>query len=149
MSAYLKTFVTPKDSWGDWYFNNIQVYYLHELGDKLKKLLTEISEYNDVYIPSRVPCFTSWYSWNIFYGKDLCPIELDDITILYGGNGSVKTTLLNLIAEKLHLSRTTLFNKSLFWDKYVELCNYEQDDSVGTTMALQNGSIITSDDVFN
>lgn len=75
-------------------------------------------------------------------------LKFDDITILYGGNGSGKTTLLNLIAEKLHLSRTTLFNRSPFWDNYVELCKYELDNSMNVARAIHNGSIITSDDVF-
>ena len=143
--VYLKTFVTPKDSWVDWYFNKCD----NISGEIMEKLIREIPESLLNASPNNVPCFTSWYPWNTFYGKGLCPIEFDDITILYGGNGSGKTTLLNLIAEKLRLSRTALFNKSPFWDKYVECCDYEQDDeNLNTSMALQNGSIITSDDVF-
>ena len=148
MSVYLKTFVTPKDSWVDWYFNDIDTRKLHKLGNTLKNLFREIPEYYNVFIPSKVPCYTSWYPWNTFYNRDLDPIKFDDITIFYGGNGSGKTTLLNLIAEKLELSRTALFNKSPFWDEYVDLCNYEQGDSINTPKALHNGAIITSDDVF-
>lgn len=146
--VYLKNFTTPKDSWVDWYFNNIITYKFKEPSKIIEDLIHEIYAYDDVYIPCGVQCFKSWYPWKTFYGKDLCPFEFDDITILYGGNGSGKTTLLNLITEKLRLSRTAIFNRSPFWDKYVELCNYEQDDSREASMALQNGLIITSDDVF-
>lgn len=145
--VYLKTFVTPKDSWVDWYFNFIDTRELHELGNTLENLFAELPN-EKVVIPNQVPCYKSWYPWNTFYGKELCPLKFDDITILYGGNGSGKTTLLNLIAEKLHLSRTTLFNRSPFWDNYVEICKYEQENSMNAARAIHNGSIITSDDVF-
>lgn len=144
--VYLKTFIIPKDSWVDWYFSVINTYKLHELGNILENLLAELPP--EIGSSNKVPCFTSWYPWNTFYGKDLHSIEFNDLTILYGGNGSGKTTLLNLIAEKLRLSRTTIFNKSPFWNEYVEICNYEQENSMNAAMAIQNGSIITSDDVF-
>lgn len=65
-----------------------------------------------------------------------------DVTILYGGNGSGKTTILNLIAESINAIRHSAFNKSgLFYD-YLKHCHVESGDSYRKAM------IITSDDVF-
>lgn len=143
--VYLKNFAIPKDSWVDWYFSNVNILKLKEVGSTFENLLYEMSCFSDVYIPCRVSCFDSWYPWKTFYGKNLRPLEFDDITILYGGNGSGKTTLLNLIAEKLRISRTSLFNRSPFWDKYIEVCGYELFDNATD---LKRGVIITSDEVF-
>ena len=38
--------------------------------------------------------------------------DFEDITILYGGNGSGKTTALNVIAEKIGAKRDTLLRAS-------------------------------------
>ena len=68
----------------------------------------------------------------------------DAVTIFYGGNGSGKSTALNLIAEKLHLARESSYNHSALFDDYVDRC----DASV--LHRLPSGSrIITSDDVFD
>lgn len=65
------------------------------------------------------------------------------ITILYGGNGSGKTTILNLIAESIKAMRHSAFNKSgLFYD-YLNSCNTEMGEQCRKMM------IITSDDVFD
>ena len=42
-------------------------------------------------------------------------IEFEPVTIFYGGNGTGKTTLLNIIAEKLRLIRNSVFNRSNFF----------------------------------
>ena len=47
------------------------------------------------------------------------------IYALLGSNGSGKTTLLNIIAERLHLSRETVFNRSSFFEDYVRECSYK------------------------
>ena len=65
------------------------------------------------------------------------------ITILYGGNGSGKTTILNLIAESIKAMRHSAFNKSgLFYD-YLNSCNTETGEQCRKMM------IITSDNVFD
>lgn len=71
-------------------------------------------------------------------------LELGDITIICGNNGSGKSTVLNVIAEKLKLKRTSPFNRSDFFDDYVGLCDYKLESSLSC-----NSSIITSDDVFD
>lgn len=97
-------------------------------------------------------CFDSFYPFRIFsYEKGLSHLEFSDITIFSGGNGSGKSTLLNIIAEKLGLNRQTSFNKTYFFDPYVEECRYEINikDPIKLRDFEQVSKIITSDDVFN
>lgn len=89
-------------------------------------------------------CFTTYYPFAIFPEMELEHLEFENITILYGGNGTGKTTLLNIIAEKLNLTRVTDFNKSNFFNDYVSLCNYSTHKIIP-----KNSRIITSDDVFD
>lgn len=64
------------------------------------------------------------------------------ITVLYGNNGSGKTTILNLIAEYLNASRHSTFNKSGLFYNYLDLCSAELEHRCNRKL------IITSDDVF-
>ena len=96
-------------------------------------------------------CYDSFYPFQFFpQHKQLSKISFDDITILCGGNGSGKSTLLNIIAEKLELKRDAPFNKTDFFDPYVERCNYEMAvlDPEEKRNLMQVSRIITSDDVF-
>lgn len=43
------------------------------------------------------------YPFKLFPFKGLKKLDFEPITIIYGGNGSGKSTILNLIAEKLGL----------------------------------------------
>lgn len=71
-------------------------------------------------------------------------LDFEPVTILYGGNGSGKTTALNVIAEKLHLTRETPYNRSNFFEDYTGYCSYELRDCLP-----KESRIITSDDVFD
>ena len=51
---------------------------------------------------------------HILSKNHLSMLDFESITILYGGNGSGKTTALNVIGEKLELSRDTLYNRTNF-----------------------------------
>ncbi len=89
-------------------------------------------------------CYDSFYPFKILSQKDFHRIDFEPITILYGGNGSGKTTVLNVIAEKLKISRETIYNRSNFFEDYTSLCK------VKTNRELPEESrIITSDDVFD
>ena len=66
--------------------------------------------------------------------------------MIYGGNGSGKSTILNLIAEKLHLERTAPFNNTPFIEEYLKYCKC--DLTFGKT-APQGSRIVTSDGVFD
>ena len=89
-------------------------------------------------------CYTTKYPFGMFRDRGLPDwLEFRDITIICGNNGSGKSTILNVIAEKLDLKRNSPFNRSDFFDDYVELCDYELEKSLSL-----NSSVITSDDVF-
>ena len=93
-------------------------------------------------------CYASnQYPFGIFPHKKLSKIEFEPITIFYGGNGSGKSTVLNVIAEKLKLGRTAPFNNSPIIDDYLNFCDYRL--SYGTPYLPDGSSIITSDGVFD
>lgn len=100
-------------------------------------------EYNFTFRQLRT-CYDTWYPFQILSAHHLRSIELEPVTILYGGNGCGKTTALNVIAEKLHLVRDTRYNRSAFYEDYLQMCRYE------TGNRIPRGSrVITSDDVFD
>lgn len=140
---YLKSFSFPRDTWVDYYFVPI--------GSRSIMFEPEgFPEEGQEIEPDPRTIHESWYPWKTFYGRGLDKIEFDDITIFYGGNASGKTTLLNVIAQKLNLQRISLFNKSYFFDDYCTLNGgYELCDRYLSRQAIDRGKIIVSDDVFN
>ena len=89
-------------------------------------------------------CYNTNYPFGVLARFDPTVIEFEPVTILYGGNGSGKSTALNVIAEKLGLQRDARYNRSTFFESYVRLCEEE------TRRAIPPVSrIITSDDVFD
>ncbi|MBR5826398.1 MAG: AAA family ATPase [Clostridia bacterium] len=89
--------------------------------------------------------YTTKYPFMMFRDRGLPDdFEFSDITIICGNNGSGKSTILNVIAEKLNLKRNSPFNRSDFFEDYVELCDFTLD-----RMLSCNSCVITSDDVFD
>jgi predicted ATPase len=93
----------------------------------------------------RRTCYTSFYPFGVFAENQLRELSFSEITILYGNNGSGKSTALNIMAEKLKADRDTLFNRSSFFGDYIGMCNYEMICE-GSPEEIR---IITSDDVFD
>ena len=61
----------------------------------------EEDEY-DFVSDQKMTCFNSYYPFNILPRNQFRRIDCDKpITIFYGGNGSGKSTALNIIAEKI------------------------------------------------
>lgn len=89
-------------------------------------------------------CFDTFYPFHVLSERGLKEMDMAPVTILYGGNGSGKTTALNVIGEKLGLSRETLYNRSSFFEDYLALCQYEIRRPVP-----ENSRVITSDGVFD
>lgn len=89
-------------------------------------------------------CYDSFYPFKVLSKNLFERIDFEPITILYGGNGSGKSTALNVIAEKLELSRDSIYNKTNFYSDYVNLCEMYVEQEVP-----KNSRIITSDDVFD
>ena len=50
-------------------------------------------------------CYTSFYPFKVLSSRRFERIDFEPITILYGGNGTGKSTALNVIAQKLSLKR--------------------------------------------
>ena len=92
-------------------------------------------------------CYTSRYPFGIFFSREVPTLELEPVTILCGGNGSGKTTILNLMGEKLGLRRGTVFNRSSFFGGYLDMCQAETAPAF--RKAKENSRVITSDDVFD
>lgn len=89
---------------------------------------------------------TNVYPFKIFPQKGLDRLDFEPITVIYGGNGSGKSTILNLIAEKLRLERTAPFNNTPYIEEYLNFCRYR----LSYGKSAPNGSkIITSDGVFD
>lgn len=89
-------------------------------------------------------CYDTYYPFQVLPAHGVTRLTFEPITIMCGGNGCGKSTVLNVIAEKLALHRDTLFNRSPFLEDYTALCDY----------ALRHGlpedsCIVTSDDVFD
>lgn len=74
-----------------------------------------------------------------------------DITIIAGSNGSGKSTVLNIIAEKLKLTRAALFNYTELYEAYLRLTEsrFRIDDREVMRSVMKVSRIITSDDVFS
>ena len=93
----------------------------------------------------RRSCYRSFYPFRVFAENMLESLSFSEITILYGNNGSGKSTALNLISEKINAERDTLFNRTSFFGDYLKMCSFEMTPGKNP----EEIRIITSDDVFD
>lgn len=100
-------------------------------------------EYNFILDEKRT-CYDSFYPFKILSKNQFERIDFNTITILYGGNGSGKSTALNIIAEKINIERDSIYNKSNFYSGYVNMCEVDIEYEIP-----KKSRIITSDDVFD
>lgn len=89
-------------------------------------------------------CYSTFYPFQVLIQRGVTELTFEPVTILYGGNGSGKTTALNIVAETLGLKRDARFNRSSFFGDYVAMCHAELRQPLG-----ENSRVITSDDVFD
>lgn len=89
-------------------------------------------------------CYDSIYPFKVLSNIQLSKISFEPITILCGGNGSGKTTALNIIAETLSIERDSLYNRSNFFEDYIKMCDYHVSNSIP-----KDSRVVTSDDVFD
>ena len=89
-------------------------------------------------------CYDTVYPFQILSRHQLTRLDFEPVTILYGGNGSGKTTALNVIAEKMGLARQARYNRSNFYEDYLGLCAFETVHKI-----TKDSCVITSDDVFD
>lgn len=98
----------------------------------------------DFFMGIKRTCYDSFYPFKVLSKHGFERIDFEPITILYGGNGSGKSTALNVIAEKIGIHRDSVYNKSNFYTDYVDMCEMQLQGEIP-----ENSRIITSDDVFD
>ena len=84
------------------------------------------------------------YPFYVLPDRGMDEIFFKPVTILYGGNGSGKSTILNVIARRLGLERATPWNSSEHFDAFCDMCRYTTDEDIP-----EGSCIVTSDDVFD
>ena len=89
-------------------------------------------------------CYNTMYPFFVLSARGLERLDFAPVTIFYGGNGSGKTTALNVIAERLNIGRGAPFNKSSFFGDYVNMCAHR----LSAPLPAQS-AVIASDDVFD
>ena len=99
---------------------------------------------SDFIFAQKRTCYDTYYPYGVLSARGLFELEFEPVTLLYGGNGSGKTTALNVIAEKLSLKRDALYNRSSFFERYLRDCRAETRAPVP-----RESRVITSDDVFD
>lgn len=101
------------------------------------------------------------YPFHLTSEIGLWSLDFEPITILYGGNGSGKSTIINVISEKLCANRQSMFNSGPYFQEYVDKCQYISSKHLaGET--LYDGhrepqkydiskitTVLTSDDIFH
>ena len=96
--------------------------------------------------------FNSNYPFGVLSNHNCHSLDFEPITILYGSNGSGKSTALNIMANVLKLKRHAPYNTSVMMDRYCHLCKYTISDEFKYNMPLgglqEVSHIITSDDIF-
>lgn len=98
----------------------------------------------DFFMGVKRTCYDSFYPFKVLSAHGLERIDFEPVTILYGGNGSGKSTALNVIAEKTGINRDSIYNKSSFYPDYVNMCKMHIKTDIP-----EESIIITSDDVFD
>lgn len=98
----------------------------------------------DFFMKVKRTCYDSFYPFKILSRHGFERIDFEPVTILYGGNGSGKSTALNVIAEKTGIHRDSIYNKSNFYSDYVNMCEMQLEADIP-----EKSRIITSDDVFD
>lgn len=103
---------------------------------------------------------TNMYPFKVLSGIGMFRLDFEPITIIYGGNGSGKSTVLNVISQKLHIERKSAYNSGELMDAYVDLCSFETDmrwtgeeysmtgHRSGRYDISEISCMITSDDIF-
>ena len=96
------------------------------------------------FMRHKLNCHTSFYPFQVLAPRGFRRMDFEPITVLSGSNGSGKSTALNVIAEKLRLRRGCAFNKTDFFQTYVDLCT-----DYRTCAVPPQSAVLTSDDVFD
>ena len=131
---YLEKFTLPSQEQENDFFWHLYRNEFHMLPPLQRKNYPELCK----------ACHNTVYPFSVFTDMYFDSIEFEPITILYGGNGTGKTTILNIIAEQLKVKRSTMYNRSDFFESYLQYCKAYTEYDIP-----DKSCIITSDDVFN
>ena len=96
------------------------------------------------------------YPYNVFHRKDIDPFIFAPITVLYGNNGSGKSTILNIIANKLMLTGKEYATSNSFGivdycGKFSSECQFSYgEDEFGNVFRRfpENSRFIKSEDIL-
>jgi predicted ATPase len=84
------------------------------------------------------------YPHEVFIEKGLSRVDFAPITIFYGGNGSGKSTILNVIARTIGVRGVSLGNTSDFFRSYIQLCDYNYTGQI----TQRTAHFIRSEDIM-
>ncbi len=90
----------------------------------------------------------SHYPFEVLSLKGLTSLDFSEITVLYGGNGSGKSTALNVIANKLKLSRASAYNKGDLQNEYLKMCSCVKGELDDLEELRDRATFMSSDDIF-
>ena len=107
-------------------------------------ILPSVDDEWDFFMRQPYTCYQSYYPFQIIAREKKTTLTFENVTILYGNNGSGKSTVLNVMAEKMGLDRFSPYNGSPFYGDYTELCSFKK----GTKVPRERRMIV-SDDVFD
>lgn len=97
------------------------------------------------------------YPYNVFVDKNERVLVFNSpITVLYGNNASGKSTMLNIMANRLQLegqeyATSNRYGKTLYFSQFVEECSYtlgETDDGKAQKKLPQKSRYIKSEDIL-
>ena len=99
---------------------------------------------------------TNIYPYNVLENKEPDVFVFDNITILYGNNGSGKSTILNIIAHKWNLKGKERNNPDIpgmlgYFEEYSEKCEYElgeNENNIRYNMIPKNSRYIKSEEIL-
>lgn len=121
--------------------------------EKEEKALGDCNSYYD-------KTWEALYPFYVLSEHSLLSLDFEPITLLYGGNGSGKSTALNIISNALHVKRNSLYNTTVHMDEYISLCSFKTDmrwsgeefNMLGERQSRYDiaeiAQMITSDDIF-
>lgn len=101
------------------------------------------------------------YPFHLTSELGLWSLDFEPLTILYGGNGSGKSTIINVISQKLCADRQSMYNSGPYFEEFVNRCQYKASDTIDGE-SLYKGhrepqkydiskitTVLTSDDIFH
>ena len=104
----------------------------------------EQAEWRFLSSPKLPDCYDTTYPFQFLSSRHCESVEFKPITIFYGGNGSGKSTVLNVVGARALITREARFNQSGLFQAYVDMCRVSITHPVPP-----HSRMITSDDVFD